>query len=90
MPIPEINLTERQLHLFNGDDEDRMYVAYHGIIYDVTDCPKWHRGIHEGLHFPGQDLSYELDNGAPHAGGVFTHPCVKVVGRLLSETGETR
>ena len=85
MPIPNKWHSESQLHLFNGEDEERMYVAYKGIIYDVTDCPKWRRGIHEGLHFPGQDLSTELDTKAPHAGGVFSHPCVKIVGRVEPE-----
>ena len=86
MAIPDIIIHENQLRLYNGDDKDRMYVAYKGIVYDVTDCPKWRRGIHEGLHIPGQDLSTELDNQAPHAGGVFSHPCVKIVGRLGLES----
>lgn len=85
MAIPDKNITESQLRLFNGEDEERMYVAYKGIVYDITDCPKWRQGIHEGLHFPGQDLSTELDNEAPHAGGVFSHPCVRIVGRLKSD-----
>ena len=82
MPIPNRTLTEAELRLYNGEDHERMYVAYKGLVYDVTDCPKWRRGLHEGLHFPGQDLSSELDNQAPHAGGVFSHPCVLLVGRL--------
>jgi predicted heme/steroid binding protein len=85
MAIPDKNITESQLRLFNGEDQERMYVAYKGIVYDVTDCPNWRQGIHEGLHFPGQDLSTELDNEAPHAGGVFSHPCIRIVGRLKSE-----
>jgi predicted heme/steroid binding protein len=85
MAIPEIKMNIAQISLFNGDDQDRMYVAYKGLIFDVTDCPKWRHGNHEGLHFPGQDLSDELDNNAPHAGGVFSHPCVKIIGRLESE-----
>jgi predicted heme/steroid binding protein len=82
MGIPAQTINANQLKKYNGEDEDRMYIAYKGIVYDVTDCPKWRQGIHEGLHLPGQDLSFELDNGAPHAGGVFSHPCIKVVGRL--------
>lgn len=85
MAIPDKKISETQLRLFNGEDDDRLYVAYKGIVYDVTNCPKWRRGIHESLHFPGQDLSDELDNEAPHAGGVFSHPCVKIIGRLQSE-----
>ncbi len=82
MAIPDRIFTEAELRLYNGDDRERMYVAYKGIVYDVTDCPKWRKGIHEGLHFPGQDLSLELDTQAPHAGGVLSHPCAMVVGRL--------
>jgi predicted heme/steroid binding protein len=85
MSIPKKVFSKSELSLFNGDDDDRMYVAYKGIVYDVTDCPKWRQGMHERQHFPGQDLSHELDNDAPHAGGVFSHPCVIVVGRLKME-----
>ncbi len=85
MAIPSKMFSKSQLHLFNGKDENRMCVAYKGIIYDVTDCPKWRHGVHEGLHLPGQDLSDELDAEAPHAGGVFSHPCVIIIGRLGSE-----
>ena len=85
MAIPDKIIHKNQLKLYNGDDKDRMYVAYKGIVYDVTDCPKWRQGIHEGLHIPGQDLSTELDTQAPHAGGVFSHPCVKIIGRLALE-----
>jgi predicted heme/steroid binding protein len=85
MSIPDMIITETELHLYNGDDYDRMYVAYKGIVYDVTDCPKWRRGLHEGQHLPGQDLSHELDNLAPHAGGVLSHPCIRVVGRLAAK-----
>ena len=82
---PDKIFSDRELRLYNGEDNDRIYVAYKGIVYDVTDCPKWRHGLHEGQHFPGQDLSDELDNQAPHAGGVFSHPCVAIVGRLKAE-----
>ena len=85
MAIPDKKISQSQLRLFNGEDDERIYVAYKGIVYDVTNCPKWRSGIHEGQHFPGQDLSDELDHEAPHAGGVFSHPCVKIIGRLQSE-----
>jgi predicted heme/steroid binding protein len=73
--------TEAQLRLYNGDDRPEIYIAYQGIVYDVTDCPRWRRGMHERLHFPGQDLSGEIAD-APHAEDVFTRPCVKIVGKL--------
>ena len=83
MKTPEPMISAAKLRLFNGDDEERMYVAYDGIVYDVTDCPKWQVGLHEGQHFPGQELTDELEKDAPHGDEVFQHPCVKVVGRLV-------
>lgn len=76
----DLILTEQDLRRYDGDGEP-MYVAFEGIIYDVTDCPKWRTGLHEGLHFPGQDLTGELLE-APHTEEVFQRPCVKRVGRL--------
>jgi predicted heme/steroid binding protein len=52
--------TENELRLYNGDDRLEIYIAYQGVVYDVTDCPRWWRGMHERLHFPGQDLSGEM------------------------------
>lgn len=83
-PEPELILTEQQLRQFSGERGSPMYVAYKGIVYDVTDCPKWRRGIHENLHWPGQDLTGEM-NEAPHDEHVFLHPCARKVGKLASE-----
>jgi len=75
----ERGVTEFELRRNNGDFGARKWVAFEGIVYDVTDCPKWRLDMHERLHFPGQDLTYELPD-APHKNDVFTRPCVKVVG----------
>ncbi len=79
----ETEFTEQQLRRYTGERGTRMYIAYAGRVYDVTDCPKWRRGIHENQHWPGQDLTAELDD-APHTASVFDHPCVKVVGKLVN------
>ena len=73
--------TREELILYNGDDRREKYIAFKGIVYDVTDCPKWRTAMHENLHFPGQDLTEELVD-APHLEEVFTLPCVKAVGQL--------
>lgn len=81
MTITEQVITESELRRNTGERGTRKWIAFEGVVYDVTDCPKWRTEMHERLHFPGQDLSTEL-LGAPHKKDVFTRPCVKVVGRL--------
>ena len=81
MKRTERTVTELELRRNNGDRGSPKWVAYDGIVYDVTDCPKWRLDMHERLHFPGQNLTTELSD-APHKKDVFTRPCVKVVGRL--------
>jgi predicted heme/steroid binding protein len=78
----ECILTEGELRRFDGENGP-IYVAFRGVIYDVSDCPKWRSGLHEGLHFPGQDLTSELVE-APHGEEVFLRPCLRRVGRLRS------
>lgn len=81
MSIPERIISLAELRRNNGDFGTRKYVAYAGIVYDVTDCPRWRLEMHERQHFPGQDLTSELPD-APHKAEVFLRPCVRAVGRL--------
>jgi predicted heme/steroid binding protein len=71
-----------ELRRCNGERGQPVYVAVAGVVYDVTDCPKWRTGFHEQLHFAGQDLTSELPD-APHTAEVFLRPCVKRVGILV-------
>jgi predicted heme/steroid binding protein len=84
MIIPDHIVTEMELRRNTGERSSRKFVAYNGIVYDVTDCPKWRLDMHENLHFPGQDLTGELPD-APHKADVFTRPCVKIVGKLQTQ-----
>jgi len=81
MNIPDRFITLAELQRNDGENIPRRYIAHEGIVYDVTDCPRWQLEMHERLHFPGQDLSGEIAE-APHGVEVFTRPCVKVVGHL--------
>ncbi|MCK7520554.1 MAG: hypothetical protein MZV64_24095 [Ignavibacteriales bacterium] len=81
MTVPDRIVTEMELRRNDGERSSRKYVAHKGIVYDVTDCPKWRQELHENLHFPGQDLTSELSD-APHAEDVFARPCVRIVGKL--------
>jgi predicted heme/steroid binding protein len=72
--------TSRELRAYDGDTGP-AYVAYEGFVYDVSGCPRWRSGLHEGQHFPGLDLTGEL-SAAPHGVEVFKRPCVRKVGVL--------
>lgn len=75
--------TEAELKHYNGERGRPAYIAHAGVVYDVSDCPKWRTGQHEQLHFAGFDLTRSLHK-APHQAEVFGRPCVKRVGILLS------
>ena len=74
-------VTLAELRRNTGERGSRIYVACQGLVYDLTDCFRWKSGLHEGLHFAGQDLTAELGE-ARHKDDVFKHPGVKFVGRL--------
>lgn len=70
--------TRPQLALRNGQEKPQIWVAYQGLIYEVTESRLWHNGKHY-QHWAGQDLTDELAD-APHTESVFER--FKVVGRL--------
>ncbi|MFZ5822386.1 MAG: cytochrome b5 domain-containing protein [Chloroflexota bacterium] len=76
-------VTPLELRHNNGERGTRKWIALDGIVYDVTDCPKWKQELHERLHFAGQDLTSELPD-APHKADVFTRPYVIRVGPLTN------
>jgi predicted heme/steroid binding protein len=82
-PMPAVSQLE--LHRNTGERGTRLWIACNGIVYDVTDCPKWRTGLHEQLHFAGQDLTHEFPE-APHKEEVFRHDCVKIVGKLQASS----
>ena len=83
--IPGRVVSQTELKHNNGEHGTRKFIAFKSIVYDVTDCQKWLLEMHEFLHFPGQDLSIELEE-APHKEDVFTRSCVKLVGTLKVES----
>lgn len=86
MEIPDRIVTMAELRRNNGDLGRPKYIAYAGVVYEVTEAIRWRGDLHEGLHFPGQDLTSELPE-APHDEDVFTHRGVRVVGRLEGVEG---
>ena len=61
--------SKQQLALRNGQDKTEVWIAYKGIIYDVTNSRLWNNGKHYE-HWAGQDLTDELPD-APHTAEVF-------------------
>jgi len=57
--------TLEELKGFDGRDGKPAYVAYEGIVYDVTESAMWGDGDHEGMHQAGADLTTEHED-APH------------------------
>ncbi len=62
-------VTKGSLALYNGTDKDQIWIAYKGLVYDVTKSKLWKNGKHYE-HWAGQDLTDELKD-APHAEWVF-------------------
>ena len=61
--------TRGQLALRNGQDKPEIWVAFQGLIYDMTHSKLWKNGKHYE-HWAGQDLTPELAD-APHSEKVF-------------------
>jgi predicted heme/steroid binding protein len=71
--------TAQQLALRNGQDKPDIWVAYKGLIYDVTASRLWKNGTHYE-HWAGQDLTEELGD-APHTEKVFEK--FQAIGQLV-------
>ena len=74
--LPEYS--KSQLALRNGQDKPQIWVAYQGLIYDLSESRLWKRGQHYE-HWAGQDLTAELKD-APHTQSVFEK--FEVIGTL--------
>lgn len=66
--LPEIS--RAQLALRNGQDKPEVWIAYKGVVYDVSRSRLWNTGTHYE-HWAGQDLTHELPD-APHTDEVFS------------------
>jgi predicted heme/steroid binding protein len=70
--------TLEELADYNGKN-GKVYIAYDGQVYDVSESYMWEDGTHQGLHKAGQDLTDEMDE-APHGPEIFKD--YSVVGTL--------
>lgn len=58
-------IAPEQLSRFDGNENRPAYIAYRGIVYDVTQGRLWKNGLHLGKHRAGTDLTDSLKS-APH------------------------
>jgi predicted heme/steroid binding protein/uncharacterized membrane protein len=80
-PLQDGICTPDGLCQYDGKDGRPAYIAYKGIIYDVTSSKLWKNGSHVTKHNAGGDLT-ELLKTAPH--GEDKILSLPRVGRLLS------
>ena len=69
-----------ELSKFDGKEGRLAYVAYNGIVYDVTEANLWSEGNHMGEHEAGKDLSPAME-ASPHGKSVVEN--MKIIGTLM-------
>lgn len=67
--VPEKTFTLDELAQYNGKDDMPAYVAFDGIVYDMSSVPAWAGGIHKGFQ-AGKDYSDEIAKQSPHGKSV--------------------
>lgn len=79
---PKGEMTQEELSRCDGKEGRPCYIAYKGIIHDVTNSKLWRDGSHLKKHYAGVDLT-DILKTAPHGEEkVLKTP---VIGRLLVE-----
>ena len=73
-------ITKDELAQNNGKDGKPAYVAFKGVVYEVSASAFWMEGDHMGAHVAGKDLTEEIEL-APHRAETLQK--VKQVGMLV-------
>ncbi len=76
------DMTSDELSQYDGKEGRPVYIAYNGIIYDVTNSKLWREGSHFKKHAAGSDMSDVLKM-APHKEDKII--AMPVVGKLIQE-----
>jgi predicted heme/steroid binding protein/predicted small lipoprotein YifL len=81
----QLLLTLTQLSQFDGKDGRRAFIAVSGVVYEVTNSPRWRNGIHNGDSriAAGNDLTSQIDSISPHGRRVLDN--IPRVGRIVEE-----
>jgi predicted heme/steroid binding protein len=57
--------TPEELRKYNGENGSPAYVAFEGLVYDVSSSFLWQKGKHQVIHSAGVDNTSALQQ-APH------------------------
>lgn len=79
--------TLRELARFDGKEGRPVYVAFGGVVYDVSQSPLWKTGSHFKRHLPGTDLTDQM-GCAPHGSDVLGREGIEAVGTLVKEPAQ--
>lgn len=63
--MPERRISRRELERCDGKHGRPVFVAYRGVVYDLSGSFLWRTGKHQVTHSAGADLTAELVL-APH------------------------
>lgn len=77
--MTELTLTLDELKMYDGTNGSLAYIAYDGVIYDVTNDPNWSSGSHGG-NMAGTDITEKLNNVSHGTSKLNT---LKVVGKII-------
>lgn len=75
-------MTMSTLATYNGQNGQPAYVAYEGIVYDLSALANWKSGTHHGVK-AGTDIT-NVFSTSPHSKSIFK--LAVVVGKLIPET----
>lgn len=76
------DMTSEEISQYVGKEGRPAYIAYKGIIYDVTNSKLWSDGAHLRKHSAGTDLT-DILKTAPHGEEKILR--MPVIGKLLTE-----
>ena len=76
--------TLEELKQYNGKNKAPAYIAFKGIVYDVSGSFLWKHGRHQVLHDAGEDLTPHMPE-APHSASIL-EPFPRV--GVLADPGE--
>ena len=71
--------SKKTLARYDGKNGTPDYIAYNGMLYEVSDSILWRKGNHQFCHHAGQDLTGSLSQ-APHGEDMLER--VPVIGRM--------